>query len=123
MPRPRSSGAFFMTNMFANRILIPLLKSRAGQLLGRRLAVVEYVGRRSGTHHQLVTGYARDLGVVRITVGAADRKTWWRNFAAPHPIRLCLAGDDYAGLAYVARDAGQVRIIVEPLDAPVQVGR
>ena len=45
-----------------------------------------------------------------------------RQVSHPHVCRVWDAGET-AGLAYVARDAGQVRIIVEPLDAPVQVGR
>ena len=79
--------------MVANPILIPLLKSWLGRPLGKRLAVVEYVGRRSGDRHQLVAQYVRNDREVRVSVGAADHKTWWRNFLTPHPMRLHLAGD------------------------------
>ena len=113
-PRADKPG-FFMTNRVANRVLIPLLRSPAGRLLGSRLAVVEYVGRRTGQHHELVTGYSEGPGNVSISVGAAGRKTWWRNFATPHPIRIRLAGQDYEGqaqLALLARHDGQVSILV-----------
>ena len=43
----RRTRAFVMTNEVWNRILIPLLRSPAGRVLGRRLAVLEYQGRRS----------------------------------------------------------------------------
>ncbi len=58
-PRPRFSAAnaTAVTNGLANRFLIPLLHSTTGRRLGYRLAVVEYVGRRTGRHHQLVTMY------------------------------------------------------------------
>jgi hypothetical protein len=41
-------------------------------------------------------------------VGMADRKTWWRNFDAAHPVRLRLAGKDYVGMAHVVRDGESV---------------
>jgi len=65
MPSP--SRSFFMTNAVANPVLIPLLRSRLGRRLGSRLAVV----------------------------GAADRKTWWRNFEQPAPVTVRLAGVDH----------------------------
>jgi hypothetical protein len=104
---------FFMTNRVANRILSPLLHSRAGARLGRRLAVVEYLGRRTGQRHQLVTQYILDGTTVRIDVGMAERKTWWRNFQQPHPIRLRLAGFTHDASARVMRDGDQVRVIAE----------
>ena len=88
---PVSSQAFMITNV-ANRFVIPVLTGRAGRRLGRRLAVVEYLGSRSGQRHRLVTHYVTDGRTVHIKVGMAERKTWWRNFRTPHPVRLRLAG-------------------------------
>jgi hypothetical protein len=100
-----------LTNLVANRALIPILKSRAGRALGRRLAVVEYVGRRSGKPHRLVTLYATKGRAVRIRVGMAERKTWWRNFKEPQPVRLRLAGEDYHTTAHVVREGNLVSVV------------
>jgi hypothetical protein len=111
-----SHSPFLLTNIVANRLLIPLLRSRAGRRLGRRIAVVEYLGRRSGQHHQLVTQYVKEGSTVRIEVGRFDRKTWWRNFKTEHPVRLRLAGLDYDRTARVVRERNRVSVLVE-LDA------
>jgi hypothetical protein len=103
----------FALTALANRVLIPILRSRVGRQFGRRLAVVEYLGRRSGKHHQLVTQYTVEGQTVRITVGVAARKTWWRNFASPHPLRLRLAGDDYAVTGHVEREGELIRVVAD----------
>jgi hypothetical protein len=78
-----TANAAATTNNLANRFLIPLLNSRAGGLLGHRLAVVEYAGRRTGQDHELVAMYVAEGHTVRFTVGMAEHKTWWRNFETP----------------------------------------
>ena len=90
-----------------------MLRSGAGRRLGRRLAVVEYMGRRSGLHHRLVAQCVTDGRTVRISVGAAERKAWWRNFQAAHPVRLRLAGVDHAATAHVERVGGRVCVVAE----------
>ena len=103
--------SFPLTNVVANPILIPLLKSWLGRRLGRRLAVIEYVGRRSGDLHQLVTQYASTGTTICIQVGAADHKTWWRNFSTPHPVRLHLAGERHDATAHAVREDDRVTIV------------
>ena len=100
-------------NGLANRVLIPLLHSTAGGRLGRRLAVLEYLGRRTGDHHQLITMYAIEGSTVRIRVGLADHKTWWRNFETPRPLQLRLAGVDHDAVAHVVRDGRHVSVVAE----------
>jgi hypothetical protein len=100
-------------NAAANRLLLPLLRSPAGRLLGRRLAVLEYTGRRTGLPRQLVAFYVSDGIRVRIDVGMAPGKTWWRNFEEPRRLRLRLAGTDHYALAHVAHDGQHVRVIAE----------
>jgi hypothetical protein len=110
---PVSGQSFVMTNVVANRVLIPLLRTWAGRRLGRRLAVVEYVGRRSQRRHQLVTQYVARGRTVRINVGSAKHKTWWRNFETVHPVRLRLAGKGYDAVAHVVRDDDRVLVVAE----------
>jgi hypothetical protein len=113
-----SRASFFMTNAVANPVLITLLRSRLGARLGRRLAVVEYVGRRTGTRHRLVTEYSLDGATVHIRVGGADRKTWWRNFRQPAPLRLRLAGVDHEATAQVETHDGEVVVEARLGDPP-----
>lgn len=110
---PVSSRTSPITNVVSNRVLIPVLTSRAGQRLGRRLAVVEYEGRQSGRRYRLVTAYVTDGRTVRIKVGRAERKTWWRNFREAHPLRLRLAGEDHHATAHVERDGDRVCVVAE----------
>ncbi len=81
--------------------------------MGRRLALVEYQGRRTGKHRQLVTQYTRNGRTVSIEVGMAERKTWWRNFQATQPLRLRLAGHDYDAMAHVVREGSAVHVIAD----------
>ena len=105
--------SFFMTNQVANKALIPLLRSRMGAALGSRLAVVEYAGRRSGRHHELVTQYTRDGRTVRINVGGAEHKTWWRNFREPERLRLRIAGVDHQATARLDTHDSRTTVVVE----------
>jgi hypothetical protein len=109
----RSASAFITTNVLVNRPLIAFLKGRSGARLGRRLAVVEYRGCRSGRRTQLVTRYVAHGRRVRIEVGMADRKTWWRNFSVAYPVRLWLAGEQHDATAYVVRHGAQLSVIAE----------
>lgn len=110
---PASTRSFAMMNLVANRVVIPVLTSRAGRSLGGRLAVVEYEGRRTGRRRRLVTQYVTDGRTVRIRVGMAERKTWWRNFQSPHPMHLRLAGVDHDATAHVVRDGDGVCVVAE----------
>jgi hypothetical protein len=99
-------------NRAANKLMLPYLRSHAGRRAGRRLAVIEYDGRRSGERHELVTGYLRDGRTVRIRVGQAKDKTWWRNFSTPRPMDIRLAGENHRGTAHTERDGDRVSVVV-----------
>ena len=103
----------WVTNRLVNPVLAWVLRSGAGRVLGRRLAVVEYVGRRSGERRRLVTLYRRAGGAIEIPIGLPDRKTWWRNFTQPQSIDLLVAGQHVAGTARAVRDDDGVRVVVE----------
>ena len=102
-----------VTNRLANRVLIPLLESSFGERPGRRLAVVHYVGRRSGLPHRLVVMYVAQGRSVRINVGMAEHKTWWRNFETTHPLTLRLAGIDHHVFAHVVHEGERTKVIAD----------
>ncbi len=93
------SRGFWVTNHLANPVLRPLLRSRAGARLGRKLAVIRYRGRRTGTEHELIVQYARHDDRVWVMPGQADRKTWWRNLRQPAGVDVWLAGRRRHGTA------------------------
>lgn len=99
-----------VTRTTVNPALSTLLRSRLGALLGRRLAVVAYVGRHTGQTHELVVLYRLDGSDVVIRVGRPDHKTWWRNFESTHPLTLRLAGRDHLAQAHVDRQGPAVRV-------------
>lgn len=119
-PRFSAANAASVMNSFANRCLIPLLRGSAGGWLGRGLAVVEYDGRRTGRHHQLVTMYAAVGPTVRITVGMAEQKSWWRNFETPRPLQLRLAGVDRDAVGQVVREGERVTVVAELTPSPAR---
>lgn len=110
---PRRTHPSSLTNDLVNPVLLALLRSRAGVVLGRHLAVVAYEGRRTGRRHALVAGYRLDGCTVRIRAGRPDGKQWWRNFETPHPVSLRLAGHDHATVAVVERDGAAVTVTAE----------
>ena len=56
---------------------------------------------------------------MRIRVGGADRKTWWRNFRQPAPVHLRLAGVDHDAVAHVGTHGAVVVVeaLLRDLDA------
>lgn len=118
LQRTPGSRVVFALTAVANRLLVPLLLSRAGRTLGHRLAVVEYTGRRTGRTHRLVTRYTRKGTAVVITVGFPQRKTWWRNLEGGRPVRLWLAGEEQRAYGRVVQGDDALRVVAEPY-APV----
>jgi hypothetical protein len=98
---------FEFTNRIANPVLRRLLRTRAGRLPGRRLALIRYTGVRTGRPYELVAGYARDGDSVWIWVGSAEHKRWWRNLRAPAEIDLWLAGERHRARAQSVEGAQQ----------------
>jgi hypothetical protein len=90
---------FLLTNHVANPVLRPLLKSRVGKTIGKRLAVIRYRGRRTGREHELVVQYARENDHVWVMPGRPELKTWWRNLRRPAGVTVWLAGRRYDGSA------------------------
>jgi deazaflavin-dependent oxidoreductase (nitroreductase family) len=84
---------FRLTNRVVNPVLRRLLRTRAGRVLGRRLAVLRYTGARTGRPHELVTMYVRTGDTAWIVVGQPEHKSWWRNLRTPAEVTLWLAGE------------------------------
>ncbi|MGZ4509292.1 MAG: nitroreductase/quinone reductase family protein [Blastococcus sp.] len=98
-------AGFWITNRVANPVLRRLLRTPAGRVLGRRLAVLRYTGRRTGEPHELICGYVRDGATVWVRVGMPERKVWWHNLRTPADVELWLAGEHVRARAVVVEGA------------------
>src|ERR1700694_912644 len=99
-----------------NGVAVGLIKAPIlGNLIGRGLVVIRYVGRRSGKTFETPVGYRRSGDTVTIGVTSPDAKAWWRNFLGEGgPITFVgLDGRDRAGHALATRDErGRVSVTV-----------
>jgi hypothetical protein len=111
---------FRLTNRVVNPCLRHVLRSRIGHRLGRRLAVLDYRGKRTGELRELVVMYVRNAGRVWILVGWPQRKRWWRNLLEPTPVNLRLAGRNETGVAQAISDREQPEEVGEALAAYLQ---
>ena len=102
---------FWVKNHLVNPVVRMILRGPLGGRAGRHLAIVGYVGRRTGQRHELVVQYARDGNLVWIVPAQPQRKTWWRNLREPTAVDLRLAGLNVHGIA----------VAISPHDHPEQV--
>jgi hypothetical protein len=81
---------------FLNRVVNPIvravLRSHLHPLLSGRLVLLRITGRRSGRTFELPVKYATDDAGLVVTVGAPERKRWWRNVDGPTPVEVVLRG-------------------------------
>jgi hypothetical protein len=101
------SLSFRLTNRVANPLLLWLLRTRAGRVMGRRLAVLRYTGSRTGQPHELVTMYVRSGDTAWIFVGQPEHKSWWRNLRRPAEVTMWLAGEEIRARAVAVEGSRQ----------------
>lgn len=91
------------------------------KVVGKSMATVTYVGRKSGKQFSLVVGYRQDGDTLQIGVALPDKKNWWRNFLGQGgPITVALRGVDRTGHAVSNRnEEGQVsvKVALDPVPA------
>lgn len=98
-----------------NAAVRPFIASRiGGRLVGSRMTVVSYTGRKSGRSFSIPVAYTRQGRTATIGVSLPDRKGWWRNFTGDGgPLSLWLDGTSVPGHATAHRDdQGQVEVSV-----------
>ena len=111
---------FWLTNRVVNPCLQHVLRSRIGHRLGRRLAVLDYRGKRTGELRELVVMYVRNGGRVWILVGWPQRKRWWRNLLEPTSVNMRLAGQNETGVAQAISAREQPEEVAGALAAYLQ---
>lgn len=97
-----------------NRTMEPLLTSRLiTTLVGVEPVRIRYTGRRSGRLIETPVWCKPTADGVRIQVGGAAQKSWWRNFReAAQPIDVLRRGAWYPGLGVARETSGKVFVDV-----------
>lgn len=88
-----------------NTPITAVLRSPFHGMMSRSLLLLTYEGRRSRKEYTLPLQYVEDAGTLYVWAGAADTKTWWRNFATPAAVTIRLRGKDVLAKAYLVDDA------------------
>jgi hypothetical protein len=86
--RRRRRSPLWMRNHLVNPVVRALTRTPGHRLLGGRLLVLTYTGRRTGRRHEppvMSAPFGNDL----VVVAGAGGKTWWRNFGMdPQEVRM-----------------------------------
>jgi hypothetical protein len=80
--------------------VLGLLRSPARRLVRNRLHL-RFAGGRTGAVITMPVAYRRDGDRILVLAGRGDTKSWWRNFAAPHPVEVWLDGRWHPGTGTV----------------------
>jgi hypothetical protein len=103
---------FLVMNRTVNPALGMVLRSPAHALASGRLALMTYVGRKSGREHTIPVLYRHKGDEITIAVGWPDRKVWWRNLTGEGgPVRLVVRGRTVRGHAVATQDAGRDALV------------
>src|SRR3954468_20874053 len=99
---------------FLNRLINPLvrmlLRSPLHPLLSRRLVLLRVTGRRTGRTFEIPVGYVGEASGLVVTVGAPERKQWWRNISESTPVTVILRGRARTGVASLVHDGGTTKV-------------
>jgi hypothetical protein len=108
---------FRFLNRFVNPIVRTILRSPLHPLLSRRLLLLTYT-RANGERRTIPVGYTREGDAVRIAVGAAEHKRWWRAVRGHPDVVLLVRGARCAGVASVAvGDTVTVAVVIGGRDS------
>lgn len=86
-----------------NRIVIALLHTPAGRVVGRSLALLAYTDRH-GARRELPLMLARDGEAFVALAAAPERKFWWRSLDGGGPVELLHRGRRLGGRGEVVHD-------------------
>ncbi|NEM04414.1 nitroreductase/quinone reductase family protein [Geodermatophilus normandii] len=121
-----STPAAGVRNRLVDPVLRALSRGPGRRLLGRRLVVLGYTGRRTGRRLELPVMAAPDGDDLVVLVGDAVGKTWWRNLEdGPRVVRarLLRPGEPGRDDAVAAHRAALPRVAGAPDDPLVGLER
>lgn len=96
------------------RLPIPLYRAGLGRLLGRRLVMIEHVGRTSGKPRYVVVEVVeRESRALRVASGFGSRAQWYRNLRANGAAYLSTGGARRERVAVNLLDDDASRTVLE----------
>lgn len=96
----RGQGVFVVMNHVINPVIAGVLRSPLHGVASRHLLLLTLRTRRSARCITIPVGY-EEVGAnrLKVTVGAAQRKRWWRNLQEEAPVSIRLRGRSRTGVA------------------------
>jgi hypothetical protein len=96
----RGQGVFAVMNHVINPVIAGVLRSPLHGVASRHLLLLTLRARRSGRRITIPVGY-EEVGAnrLKVTVGAPERKRWWRNLQEEAPVSIRLRGRLRTGVA------------------------
>ncbi|WP_104522904.1 nitroreductase/quinone reductase family protein [Blastococcus atacamensis] len=90
----------WVRNHLVNPVVRAMARTPGHRLLGGRLLVLAYTGRRTGRRHELPVMSAPFGDGLVVVAGKGEGKTWWRNFGTvPQEVTLRRGGRRSVGAA------------------------
>ena len=96
----RGQGVYVVMNHVINPVIAGVLRSPLHGVASMHLLLLTLRARRSGRRITIPVGY-EEVGAnrLKVTVGAPERKSWWRNLQDEAPVSIRLRGRSRTGVA------------------------
>jgi len=96
-----------------NAVPAAILRSPIHRLLSKRVALLSFVGRRSGKEYTIPVVYVRRDGAVLVSTDSP----WWKNLRPSAPVRVRLEGRWFSATASPAPDPATSEEVLDALVA------
>lgn len=118
--QPRSAGRVStvqrrLEELIANPLLRSLLRSRFHRLASGRLALLSYVGPKTGRRYTFPVAYVRSDDEAIVVTPKRDTD-WWRNFQDSRRCTLWLRGTERAAVGTVVTGEDRNSLLVDYFD-------
>jgi hypothetical protein len=106
-------SGFAILNRAINPLVRLLIRSPLHRLASRRLALINYTGRRSGRRYTIPVGYQNGRSSGDDHRRSPDHKVWWRSLTGTGaPVELIVRGRRRTGHAVATRTGDQALVRV-----------
>lgn len=117
---PARNPLFTLADHTLNPLMAALVRSPLERFVRPRTIVLTYRGRKTGQTYAIPLWAKVDGDTLRIAVGAASRKRWWRNLRGEGAaVSVLLGRQERTGHAVATGDADTGVRVTVTLDPPV----
>ena len=106
----------------ANPIIRGLLRSRFHWVMSGRLALISYIGHRSGHRYTLPVAYHQLDGSI-VAVTPKGKTNWWRNFQHSQVCHVWLGGKEYKATGKIVTDSERESLLAGYIETHGLLGR